>query len=126
MRGNRLPVLRCLHGLPGQSCYLESPRPQQAKHTTSAKHLVIGTGLCQNTRTLSFPNRRFLYSCRNKYQKVLQALTAKPVTGFPELFIIPLTFKLSNISASANVFCAPTETLVQRTNDANKVGQAFF
>jgi len=26
----------------------------------------------------------------------------------------------------ANVFCAPTETLVQRTNDANKVGQAFF
>jgi len=25
-----------------------------------------------------------------------------------------------------NVFSAPTETLVQRTNDANKVGQAFF
>ena len=24
------------------------------------------------------------------------------------------------------MLCAPTETLVQRTNDANKVGQAFF
>ena len=26
----------------------------------------------------------------------------------------------------ANVFCAPTETLVQRTNEATKVGRAFF
>ena len=24
------------------------------------------------------------------------------------------------------MFCAPTETLVQGTNDANKMGQAFF
>ena len=32
----------------------------------------------------------------------------------------------TNSKKGANVFCAPTETLVQRTNDANKVGQAFF
>ena len=25
-----------------------------------------------------------------------------------------------------NVFCAPTETLVQGANDANEMGQAFF
>ena len=32
----------------------------------------------------------------------------------------------TNSKKGANVFCALTETLVQRTNDANKVGQAFF
>jgi len=39
-RGNRLCVLRSLHGLPGQRCYLESPRLRQAKHAANAKHLV--------------------------------------------------------------------------------------
>ena len=39
-RSNRLCVLRSLHGLPGQRCKLESPRLQQAKHATSANHLV--------------------------------------------------------------------------------------
>jgi len=32
-------VLRSLHGFPGEGCYLEWPRLQQAKHATSAKHL---------------------------------------------------------------------------------------
>ena len=31
----------------------------------------------------------------------------------------------TNSKKGDNVFCAPTETLVQRTNDANKMGQAF-
>ena len=38
----------------------------------------------------------------------------------------PELFDNSNFAFRFNVFCAPTETLVQRTNDANKVGQAFF
>jgi len=37
---SRLYVLRSLHGLPEQRCYLESPRLQQAKHATSEKPLV--------------------------------------------------------------------------------------
>ena len=32
----------------------------------------------------------------------------------------------TNSKKGANVFCAPTDTLVQRTKDANKVGQAFL
>jgi len=40
-RGNQLCVLHSLHGLPGQSSELESPRLQQAKHATrEGKHLV--------------------------------------------------------------------------------------
>jgi len=31
-----------------------------------------------------------------------------------------------NSKKGTNVFCAPTETLVQGTNDANNIGQAFF
>jgi len=33
-------VLRSLHGLLGQRCWLVLPRLQQAKHATIAKHLV--------------------------------------------------------------------------------------
>jgi len=39
-RGNSLCVLRSLHVFPGQRCELESPRLQQSKHATSAKHLI--------------------------------------------------------------------------------------
>ena len=37
-----------------------------------------------------------------------------------------LHMKLVNSKKGANVFCVPTETLVQRTKDANKMWQAFF
>jgi len=50
-----LCVLRSLYDLPGQRCSLESPRLQQAKHATSAKHLVNWdwtVSKCSDTNTV--------------------------------------------------------------------------
>ena len=46
--------------------------------------------------------------------------------AFDRVLHMKLFEKLIQRKVPINVFCAPTETLVQRTNDANKVGQAFF
>jgi len=47
----------------------------------------------------------------------------KQTTRYP--YMVTRQRKTGHVNI-VNVFCTPTETLVQRTNDANKMGQAFF
>ena len=69
-KGNWLCVLHSLHGLARQSCQLESPRLQQAKHATSTKHFVNWdwtASKCSDTRhKWTFPGNHFLDSSHKK------------------------------------------------------------